>query len=75
MQGNGIKNGRLPELLKESQFGCWIVADKNIPYQQNVTKILCIIVVLAILRYMLAHITPFFSDILLAIENRPLEKR
>lgn len=74
MQWNGIKNGELLRLLKEHQFDCWIVVDKNIPYQQNVVKLSCTIIVLEVLRNTLIHITPLFSDILTALENRPEEK-
>ena len=34
MQWTGIKNGALLKLLKEHNFDCWIVVDKNLPYQQ-----------------------------------------
>ena len=37
MRWNGIKNGRLIQLLAENNFDYWIVVDKNIPYQQ-ITK-------------------------------------
>lgn len=37
MGWNGIKNGQLLLLLKENKFDSWIVVDKNIPYQQNLS--------------------------------------
>ncbi len=33
MEWNGIKNGELLTLLAQNNFDCWIVVDKNIPYQ------------------------------------------
>ncbi len=43
MRWNGIKNGVLLHLLKENNFDCWIAVDKNIPYQQNISKVSCLI--------------------------------
>ncbi|MGI8952881.1 MAG: DUF5615 family PIN-like protein [Chitinophagaceae bacterium] len=42
MQRNGIKNGVLLQLLKENNFDCWIVVDKNIPFQQNIEEFPCL---------------------------------
>ena len=33
MGWKGIKNGELITLLAQNNFDCWIVVDKNIPYQ------------------------------------------
>ena len=35
MGWTGIKNGELIKLLSQNYFDYWIVADKNIPYQQH----------------------------------------
>ena len=43
MEWNGIKNGQLLQLLKENEFDVWIVVDKNIPYQQNLLNLPCLI--------------------------------
>lgn len=48
MGWNGIKNGELLLLLKENNYDAWIVVDKNIPYQQNISGLPCLIVVLDI---------------------------
>jgi hypothetical protein len=45
MQWNGIKNGELLKLLERNNFDCWIVVDKNIPYQQNISNLPCLIIV------------------------------
>ena len=58
MQWNGIKNGELLKLLKEHKFDCWIVVDKNLPYQQNVETIPCFIIVLDVFRNTLKQIPP-----------------
>jgi hypothetical protein len=50
MGWNGIKNGQLLHLLKENNFDAWIVVDKNIPYQQNVSNLPCLIIVLNVYR-------------------------
>src|SRR4051794_7804261 len=50
MGWNGIKNGQLLLLLKENKFDAWVVVDKNIPHQQNLSKLPCLIVVLDVYR-------------------------
>jgi predicted nuclease of predicted toxin-antitoxin system len=69
MKWSGIKNGALLQLLKEHDFHCWIVVDKNLPYQQNLAKIPCMIVVLDVFRNTLKHISPLFPKLLVAIES------
>lgn len=71
MQWNGIKNGVLLQLLKDYNFNCWIVADKNIPYQQNITTLPCSVIVLDVFRNTLKHIAPLFADVLMALKNIP----
>jgi hypothetical protein len=67
MQWTGIKNGTLLQLLKEHDFNCWIVVDKNIPYQQNISKLPCTVIVLDVFRNTLEHITPLLPELLAAI--------
>jgi hypothetical protein len=74
MNWNGIKNGTLLQLLKDHNFHCWIVVDKNLPYQQNLTKLPCIIVVLDVFKNTLLHISPLFPKLLLAIESTTEKK-
>lgn len=69
MQWNGIKNGELLQLLKKHNFNCWVVVDKNIPYQQNILKLSCTVIVLDVLRNTLENLTPLFPDLLTAIES------
>lgn len=71
---NGIKNGALLTLLKEHDFECWIVVDKNIPYQQNVHALPCLIIVLDVFRNTLKHISPLMPLILSALESTPTNK-
>ncbi len=42
MGWNGMKNGELLLLLKENAFDAWIVVDKKIPYQQNISNLPCL---------------------------------
>lgn len=74
MQWNGITNGALLELLKEQNFDCWIVVDKNIPYQQNLSTLPCLIIVLDVFRNTLKHLTPLLPEIL-SILDCPQDKK
>ena len=69
MKWNGFQNGELLKLLKENNFDCWIVVDKNIPYQQSLTNLSCIIIVLDVLRNTLKNIVPLLSEILTTLES------
>ncbi len=73
MGWNGIKNGQLLLLLKQNQFNAWIVLDKNIPYQQNLSTLPCLIIVLNIYRNTLKHLLPLLPKILQVLqkENAP----
>ena len=74
MKWSGIKNGALLQLLSEHGFHCWIVVDKNLPYQQNLTKLPCMIVVLDVFRNTLQHISQLFPKLLVAIESATEKK-
>jgi hypothetical protein len=63
MKWNGVKNGALLKLLQEHNFDCWIVVDKNIPYQQNQAKLPCTILILDVVRNTLKHIAPLVVQI------------
>lgn len=69
MQWTGIKNGVLLQLLKENNFNCWIVVDKNIPYQQNLTNLSCLIIVLDVFKNTLQHITNIFPSLVTALQT------
>ena len=64
MQWNGIKNGALLKLLHDHNFDCWIIVDKNLPYQQNLSALPCAIIVLDVFRNTLKHIAPLLPTIL-----------
>jgi len=64
MKWNGAKNGELLKLLRENGFECWIVVDKNIPYQQNIAKLPCSVVVLDVVRNTLKHLQPLVPQLL-----------
>lgn len=69
MHWNGIKNGELLKLISQHNFGCWIVVDKNIPYQQNISQLPCLIIVLNVFRNTLINLIPFIPQILLTLES------
>src|SRR5579872_908500 len=74
MGWNGIKNGAMLKLLEEHQFDCWIIVDKNLPYQQNISALPCIIIVLDVFRNTLKHLSPLILKVLFNL-NGLKEKR
>ncbi len=74
MQWNGIKNGTLLRLLSEHNFDCWIIVDKNLPYQQNLDNLPCTIIVLDVFRNTLKHITPMITDVFSYLQQLPVKK-
>ena len=46
------------KLLSPHHFDCWIVVDKNIPYQQNILTLPCLVIVPDIFRNTLVHLKP-----------------
>ncbi|MBX2915206.1 MAG: DUF5615 family PIN-like protein [Cyclobacteriaceae bacterium] len=74
MEWTGIKNGELLQLIKDNNFNCWVVVDKNIPHQQNVSKLPCTVIVLNVFRNTLEHITLLIPE-LLAVLNDPSETK
>jgi hypothetical protein len=68
MKWNGIKNGELLKLISQYNFDCWIVVDKNIPYQQNISQLPCLIIVLNVFRNTLMNLIPFIPQILQTLE-------
>ena len=74
MRWNGVKNGKLIQLLAENNFECWIVVDKNIPYQQNIFKLPCLIIVLDIYRNTLKHLLPLIPKIMEVLNAQKAEK-
>ncbi len=74
MGWNGIKNGKLIELINANDFDVWIVIDKNISYQQNLKKLSFTIIVLDVLRNTLERIQKLLPKILLALKVASPEK-
>lgn len=74
MHWNGIKNGELLLLLKQNNFDAWLVVDKNIPYQQNVYSLPCLVVVLDVHRNTLNHLLPLVPKILEAVITKQTER-
>lgn len=74
MNWNGIKNGTLLSLLAENNFEAWIVVDKNIPYQQNISKLPCLVIVLDVFRNTLKYLQPLIPQILDVLQKEASEK-
>lgn len=70
MDWNGIKNGELLLLIKENAFDAWVVVDKNIPYQQNINTLPCLVVVLDVYRNTLKHLLPLIPKVLEALHQQ-----
>lgn len=74
MLWNGIKNGELLSLLKKNNFDAWIVADKNIPYQQNLSNLPCLVIVLDVYRNTLKNLLPLIPEIIKGLSNSQDQK-
>lgn len=74
MQWTGIKNGELIRLPAKNNFDCWIVVDKNIPYQQNVSKLPCPIIILNVVKNTLQHLLPLIPQLLVILQKNMTEK-
>ena len=74
MGWNGIKNGKLIELITTHEFDFWIVVYKNISYQQNLKNISFTIIVLDVFRNTLERIQKLLPRILLVLQANALDK-
>ena len=74
MGWKGIKNGELLLLLVQHNFRCWIVVDKNIPYQQNILKLTCLIIVLDVVKNTLQHLQPLVPKVVETLQRNVEEK-
>jgi len=70
----GIKNGELLRLLELNHFDVFIAVDKSLPYQQNITILPVLIIILNVRRNVLARITSLYPDIL-QILSKPIQKK
>lgn len=61
---NGVKNGALLKLMAENAFDVFIAVDKNLPYQQNLTNLPVMVLILDVKRNTLATTRPFVPLIL-----------
>lgn len=74
MRWNGVKNGKLIQLLAENNFDCWIVVDKNIPYQQNIKTISCTIIIMDVLKNTLNSLQTLVPSLLIVLAQPMNEK-
>jgi predicted nuclease of predicted toxin-antitoxin system len=70
----GIKNGELIKLLADNNSDYWIVADKNIPFQQNTSDIPFKIIVLDLYRNTLKSIELLLPKILAVLNGASSNK-
>ena len=69
MHWMSINNGALLKLSKRvPPFDCWIVVDKNLPYQQNLNTLPCAIIILDVLRNTLKYISPLIPKIVACLK-------
>lgn len=66
---NGIKNGRLIQLITENEFDFWIVVDKNIPFQQNLKTLSFTIIILDVFRNTLERMQKLIPQLLEALNT------
>lgn len=74
MKWNGIKNDEMLLLLSQNNFDCRIVVDKNIPYQQNIAAISCLIIVLDVFKNTLKYLQPLMPQVLKILQGKSREK-
>ena len=70
----GTGNGQLLKLLELNRFDVFIVVDKNLPYQQNITNLPLCIIVLNVKRNVLATIITLYPQIQELI-SKPVHKK
>ncbi len=75
MNWNGVKNGDLIKLLAKHNFDCWIIVDKNLPYQQNTSTLPCLIIVLDIFRNTLKNVTALLPSVIECLEKDANKKK
>jgi len=64
MGWSGVVNGSLLALIGEAGFDVFITVDKNMPYQQNLEKLPCAMMVLQIPSNAIGSILPHVPEIL-----------
>ena len=67
---SGIKNGKLLALAAD-RFDAFVTADRNIEYQQNLTKLPVAIVVLIVPRTRIQSIAPLVPELLRLFNHLP----
>jgi hypothetical protein len=67
----GLKNGALREMLNVNKFGFFITADKNLPFQQNFSKINFTLVLLDLPTLLWPHQQLFVPPITSLLKNPP----
>lgn len=73
MNWGGIKNGKLMEFCTENQFEILLTIDKNLQFQQNLSKYPLTIIILNCATSKIEDLKNFIPPLLLKINN--LEKR
>lgn len=74
MNWQGVKNGRLLSLAAEHQFGVFTCVDKNIPYQQNLSTLALLVIVIDVHRNVLPALKETLQPVLI-LPTQQLEKK
>lgn len=69
MHWNGIKNGELLKLISANDFDCWKVVDKNIQYQQNLSRLPCKVIIIDIYKNVLKNLLPLIPEVLVLLSS------
>ncbi len=67
----GKKNGELMKLLDEYEFDIFLTADKNIPFQQNLSQLAAALWVIDAPDNSYSTLVPFFDEIRNTLINEP----
>ncbi|MCW3107484.1 MAG: hypothetical protein JWQ09_1990 [Segetibacter sp.] len=70
----GIKNGVLMTLIESNSFQILVTTDANMQFQQNVTKLSFVIVVLTVVINKYQNLFPLIKPLLSVLEKPPLDK-
>jgi predicted nuclease of predicted toxin-antitoxin system len=69
MGWSGVENGELLTLAGQSGFGALVTKDLGVPYQQNVGKLPCAVVVLQARTNSMEDVQPLVPALLLALDK------
>jgi len=74
MKWNGIKNGKLMQLIQNHNFNFFITVDKNLPFEQNLNSVPFSIFILRAPNNKRKTLTPLVAKILQKIVTKNYQK-